>query len=150
MTQALTDILRDIVYTTAGIFVASSLDLPKKLDMGKSMIGRNVSNGGIYFLVSEAIDQIATGTSKTTQMNYKGMVDDVAFFSAISTISEVSKLDDVFYDLSASVPMIDRKMAQNLSNGLVVSSARILGGYIKDNDLPVYVKMLREPTKLFA
>ncbi len=150
MTQALTDILKDIVYTTGGIFVASSLDLPKKLDMGDSMIGRNVSNGGIYFLVSEAIDQISTGTSKITQMNYKGMADDIAFFSAISAITEVSKLDDVFYELSTSVPMIDRKMAQNLSNGLVVSSARIVGDYIKNYDLPVYLKMLREPTKLFA
>ena len=148
--QFLQSALLDIGKSFAGITISQAVDLPNKVDLGDSFVGRNVSKGAISFLASDVIDGLLTQgqLSKLYNMNIIGALDDTLFYSAISAGVQASNVDVMLYNSMTNQFRLSRDQAEILAQSCLLSGARVSARYVDTlNDVPMWVKNIRYPIR---
>ncbi len=144
-----TMIISDIAKSFAGVFVASQLRLSDKLNFGDSIIARSVSNGMVFFVISDAVNYVSNGSSKLLNGDIKGVFDDSLFLGTLALGAEVSKTDKILSDLLSKV-ISNEQLLYGLTDSVLVSGGRILGDYIDTSSTSRYAHMVRHPSLIFG
>lgn len=148
MAQAVQKVAMDVAKTTAGIVIAKSAKIPEKLDFGDSFAMRNASNGVLYYLISDVIDYVSEG--KSSFMTYDPLVigDDVAFYSLLSVVAELSATDEALQKMLSETLNLSNDVAEALVEGAIISGGRYIADFVVNaSQTPDVIKMLRHPLK---
>lgn len=136
----------DVVKSTAGVAVARALKLEDMLDFGDSFVLKNVSNGALYFAVSDAINGVSGAGSKLLNYDVYGSLDDIGFFSVTSMVAEKSGTDTKLYDIIRNTLSVSGDTAGLIAESAIVSGTRFLSDYIdSQQSIPSSIKAIRHP-----
>ncbi len=136
----------DVVKSTAGVAVAKALKVEDMLDFGDSFVLKNVSNGALYFAVSDAINGVSGQGSKLLNYNVYGSLDDIGFFTASSMIAEKSGTDTKLYEIIQNTLSVSGDTAGLIAESAIVSGTRFLADYIdSQQSIPSSIRAIRHP-----
>lgn len=139
--------LMDVGKSVVGVSIAKSLKIPEKLDMGNSFAMVHGSNGALYTLISDVIDYASGGESKIMNMDVYGLADNLVFLSALSGAAELTKLDDMAFDVFNKQAGLSRNTSELIAESMVLSTGRITARIIDETpQVPVWLKVIRHPS----
>jgi hypothetical protein len=149
MTEIIKDSLMDIGKSVIGVSIARAMNIPDKLDMGNSFVMTHGSNGALYALVSDVVDFASGDGSKIMNMDYFGLIDNVAFFSALSAGAEITKADKMIYDVLKGQINLSRDTSALIAESAILSGGRIAGRIIDETaSVPSWLRVIRHPTNV--
>lgn len=151
MTAVLQLAVMDVGKSVAGVAVARALNLPEMLKFGDSFAMRNISNGSLYFVVSDAINGVTGTGSKIMQYDVRGILDDISFFSVSSGIAEKSGTDTDLYQMLQNTLKTSPETSAVIAESAIVSGTRFLADYIDSQpSLPSFIHIVRHPVSYLS
>ena len=105
--ESLKYIATDVVKSFTSVKTAKTLNLAQKLDFGDSIVMKGVSNGGVYSLMNDFVNYLTLGQAKILKLDYKGLLDDLAYFALVSTGSQAVGTDAMLMNTIMQVSPIN-------------------------------------------
>ena len=153
MMDQVRNIAWDTLKTTTGIVAVNMAGIPQMVrnavpntDLKPMAYG---ADGLLYAGVSEGVDYLSGDNSTIVNGDWYGYIDNIAFMGVASAVVNETGMVKFAYDQLNNVSPLGRDMNLNLTEGLVISSARVVGDLIERSpQVPDQIKYLRHPTRL--
>ena len=125
MTDTLKFYAYDTLKTTGAIMAVSALNIPGYLSgvLPSGNPGLYLADGLSFGLARDLVNQITYGGSNLGNMNYIGLLDDIAYFSIASGVADNTGVNMMLYNSVSQVSPLSQNMNIGLANGALISGA---------------------------
>lgn len=120
----------DILKTSAGVFVVRAANLPEMAESYLPGPTQRLADGVLYSTSREVVNIVSEGESKLTNGDWIGLLDNIAFFTALSVGVNESGVGGAIVNAVNSVSPLQSNQNLIIAEGAIVSLGTVTAQYL--------------------